>query len=40
MKELSKRELQEIEGGFIFAILFAFGLGYFIGDLLSGESDL
>ena len=40
MKELSKSELQEIEGGFIFAILLAFGLGYFIGDLLSAESNL
>lgn len=35
MKDLSKKELQNIEGGFLFAILLAFGVGYFIGDLLS-----
>lgn len=40
MKELNEKELKAIEGGFIFAILLAFGLGYFIGDLLSPESDL
>jgi bacteriocin-like protein len=35
MKELGKKELQKIDGGFLFAVWLAFSIGYLIGDLLS-----
>lgn len=37
MKDLSKKELQKIEGGLLFELWLAFSIGYFIGDLISGR---
>ncbi len=36
MKEMSKKELQQVEGG-LFLMLLAFSIGYFLGDLISGK---